>query len=534
MSLRFCLVPLALVACSSANFSVADTSVADISGDTFAADADAVADAATDSPAGDAEAGVFDGTGIWVKSGATASGANGSWANPYPTFTAALAAGAQKILGCAGTYDESVTITESNVSIFGAIDCSQSTPGNSFVTGGYSNIVQVGSFSEPAVVIRGASNVRLWYLQVTAPNSIYPGVSAIAMFVANTTGLELHHCDVQAGNGGPGSAPAQPAKVASGVAGDGAITCTGLTTSATLSCTTGDGDGGGKGNAQGGAGGEGSAILALSPANCGMLKAAGSNATTFIAGTCGLGVAYAGVATTPGAPQPSTVNNGCPGVVGNPVSATPANTIGTFLVASNYNYSASNAGQGGSPGGVGGGGGGGAAYGSAAGASATCFTGDGGGGGGAGGAAGAGGGGGGASLALVLYNSPGASIEFTTFKVGTGGMGGAGGKGGVGGDGGPSGGSPNDNTGLGGQGGPGGAGSCGAGGGGGPAINIAYDAVSAPTLATTVNFVDGIAGANGPDCNGNAATASGVQKETYVIPTPPTPDGGVAVPLGAE
>jgi hypothetical protein len=69
---------------------------------------------------------------------------------------------------------------------------------------------------------------------------------------------------------------------------------------------------------------------------------------------------------------------------------------------------------------------------------------------------------------------------------------------------------------MGGSGGSGGTGGCGSGGGGGPAINIAFDTASSP-VQTVVSFVDGTAGPNGDDCNGNPSSLAGMQKETYAI-----------------
>jgi len=421
-------------------------------------------------------------------------------------ISSAVAQGKQHVYIAAGSYTSTNVVLADGISLYGGYNSADWSRGDG-------NVVLINNSSATAVTASNVTNsTTLDHLTIIGASAVSPGASAYGIFAANSPGLIVHRCTVQAGNSvadvnGMGGA-------AGANAGNGQLGQPGCEDSTFLcdSCSRPQGGVGGASSC-GRTGGQGG-----SPGHGGSF---GSSGGTGAGGTAG----GAGTPSGQGNWNPPGNYWGSNGAVGTNGLNGSAGTQGSYTQLGYVSTSGGN-GTDANPGNGGGGGGGGG------GGTVDCDSygggGGGGGGGGCGGAAGSGGGSGGGSFAIYLWNSD-ARIENSTLVTGNGGDGGIGGSGGAGGAGGLGahasappgagnnygGGSEQDdgsNGGRGGDGGNGGNGGHGAGGAGGPSIGLVRAGSSNPQT-NSLSFTLGVGGAGGSSA-GNAGSP-GIVSTTY-------------------
>lgn len=415
---------------------------------------------------------------------------------PMATLSAAIAAAqssGKDVYVAAGTYAEANTLDIANgVSIFGGFDPINWTRGGA----GTCQLLVSDSIAMEADGISTQTVVDS--LTVVGSHAQSPGQSAYALLVSNSPSLMLRNCNLQAGNGTPGTngsaiggtaAPGGEGELGDPGCKDGNFGCA-------SSCSQPQGGDGGT-SAGGFPGGRGG--------HSGFSDDEGEdglNGFGPLAGSGGLGAPIG-----QGNWDPPSQYWGAAGVAGHDGNPGPAGSgnytsIGYQTVAGSDGLSTGNPGSGG-----GGGGGGGGDPGAFA-----CENygggGGGGGGGGAGGQEGGGGTSGGGSFAVYLWNSD-LIAENCLLQTSNGGVGGSGGNGQYGGPGGAgavdgfSAGNMygnnqeyGSNGAKGGDGGAGGRGGHGGGGAGGPSIGVFSGGTSMPTLIS-VTYMLGSAGLGG-------------------------------------
>jgi hypothetical protein len=446
-------------------------------------------DGGSGSPCGDTlTTGCTPTSGIFVDASAP-DGGDGSLAAPLNSigdaFDAAALAGATDIYVCAGNYNESVTITdtEGGIDLHGGFNC------NGFTYDGSVPVVSRSNGGYALYIDALQSPILIEDLAFTAVNASNPGESSIAAFISASTSVTFDRCQFTAGTGmdgddgvtedfieGPTEGVNWP--LADDLDGDTATNSSGGEPTAEFVCpgTAETTWGGGGGDTASGSrnGGEG-----------GPESRAGAGG---IPGTCD---------------ADSIGGAGTVGGVG--ADGNGASTAGTLDAAG---FSPNDGGDG-EVGEVGGGGGGGAG----------AFNGGGGGGGagGCGGNFGPGGQGGGASIALLAYNSVVIlnTSSLTSVGAGNGGAGDAG----QAGQGGGSAGVQNPDGCQGGAGADGGNGGNGGGGAGGISVGLFWTGNTAPVLdqATTDAITFGTQGAAGTGAGVDNDGAAGFAEAIYEL-----------------
>ena len=343
----------------------------------------------------------------------------GTKALPKQTITAgigaAVSAGKTQVYISAGTYTESITLSN-GISLYGGYSASNSWSRSA------ANIVNVTSSSNPG--ISGTSitiATTIDRINVTTSNNPVAGGSNYGVNCSGCTNLTIRYCTIIAGNGGPGSGGNNGSTGAAGSNGGAG------------------GQGSCDGNGSGGAGGT------AGFSSCGRTGGAGGIG----GGTSGFGSqnGTAGSGGTGGAVPGSGGGTGNPGVGGGSGNSGVAATAGTNGGGGSGGSVVSNIwitsqGSNGTNGGNGNGGAGGGGGGSQTGTFIDDGFGNGGGGGGGGGCggtAGTAGNGGGGSFGIFLVNSTGITLSNNTINSGSGGNGGSGGSGAPGGIGGSGG-----------------------------------------------------------------------------------------------
>jgi hypothetical protein len=437
---------------------------------------------------------IADGLAIFVSP--TGNDANaGTMESPVKTLgkaiTLASSLSAPRVIACAATYAEPVSLGSTNASaglaIFGGVTC----PGDAGAGWTYTGAKAVVAPTVASVIafeaIDVAAPVSLSDFEVDAPvlgSSVAAGSSSVAAFVSNASSASFTNVKLVASDGRPGEPGAPGSAVTNWASGSlNGNNGSGEVGGAAVTCACGDTT-----FSQGGAGGS---------ADDGGVPGPGLPAlSTGTAGEDDLACNKAG-------------GGGGNGVDAQTSSAKPgqgASSYGT-VAASGWTPGAGGAGGNGLPGQGGGGGG--------DGAGAPHPTGGGGGGacGGCGGAGGQGGGGGGSSFALLVYDST-VTVTNCVFVAGNGGVGGTGGAGQQGQAGVLGGGTPATPGCLGGG---GGAGSGGNGGGGGPggisagialggSNTVTVDGTAVNAGSTPANVTVGTGG--GPGGGGTAGPAA--------------------------
>jgi hypothetical protein len=439
-------------------------------------------------------------------------GFGGTMAAPVRTIGRALQlanpATRPHILMSVGTYNGPIHLI-AGVSIFGGYNAAEGWRRDP------SNTVTIGGSARPVTGLDITAETILDTLTVVAQTNPNVGGTSYGLFLANSPGVRVRACRIEAGGGGAGDAGTPGGVGTGGASGSGGGSgCENGTCAIGIcsSCSRPPGGGGGQRTCgavpvHGGKGGDG-----------------GSSRNAGYAGDPGQGPA-------PGSGGPGGPSQEQNGTAGNPGGAGTAGTLGAGGASFGAVEPAGYVGAPGAAGGPGGPGSGGGGGGSGGGDSCEFFSsswcktyGSGGGGGGSGacgGGGGDGGSGGGASVGVFVWGGA-PTLEGTTIVTGTGGVGGRGGAGGAGGTGGtPGAGGPhgdNDDQGDGaggGRGGDGGQGGAGGGGGGGPSVGVLCGGGATPVL-TSVTIQPGFGGPGGT--SPGDAGAAGLSTQTHGCP----------------
>ena len=442
--------------------------------------------------------------GVFASPSGTAAG-TGTLALPFRSLQQAIDAagtgGTRVVYACAATFAEAVHVP-SGISIYGGLDCANGWLWKDSARTILAPVAADKGTTTSEIGLKldaGDGDTVLEDVDVHAPDATRPGVSSVAVLIADTK-ADLSRCDLVAGDGADGGAGTHPMDDPAldgidGSAGFAICSAAAVNPGATgpvkacgnLSTAGGDGGSGGPpsgSDLEGGAGAAGVPIEDTEPSAG--IGGDGQSVASCVAGT-----------------------QGAPGVEGDEGKG------GSGVVSLSSNGIASHAGVAGLAGvpGQGGGGGGGAKGKSGiqcTGSAVQDRAGASGGAGGTGGCGGLGGGGGqagGSSVALVSLGKQAVTLASVTLRLGKAGAGGPGaegqsggnrGKGASGGDGfgGTSAACSGGDGGQGGNGGPGG------GGQGGSVIGIAYSQ-SAPAGLAPISFKStpptaGKGGAAGP------------------------------------
>ena len=445
--------------------------------------------------------------GVFASSSAPPSG-DGSRTMPYTKLQAAIDKAAlegRPVYACGQEFDESLHVP-SGVTIYGGLDCAagwvwktgKPTLVKAPVTATASGATEIAMRLEA-----GAGKTVIEDVDVTAPGGTMPGVSSVAVLIADTR-AELTRSHLTAGDGmkGEDGAHLGDDPALSGVAGTtgfnicGAVATNPGPDGPTKTC--------GAQVSTGGGGGDGGVLTGLNPNGGG-----GKPGTPPYMSSPTAGIGGAGQSNTNCAPGAQ----GADGDVGD--SGLGAAGKGD-LSTSGYGGLSGQDGSDGKPGQ--GGGGGGASKGKSQvvcpgsnNADRAGATGGSGGTGGCGGAKGGGGKAGGSSMALLSLAMHSITLTSVVLDVGNGGNGGSGGDGQNGGSNGSGANGGQGASGAkagctGGNGGLGGAGGPGGGGSGGHAIGVAYNG-TAPKGTPSVSFkttpptvgIGGAAAANSAD-----------------------------------
>jgi hypothetical protein len=437
---------------------------------------------------------IADGLAIFVAPSGNDANA-GTMESPVKTLgkaiTLAGTLSVPRVIACAATYAEAVSLTSANagagLAIFGGVTCPGGDAGAGWTYTGAKAVVAPSVATVIAFeAIDVAAPVSLSDFEVDAPvmgSSVAAGSSSVAAFLSNASSASFTNVKLVASDGRPGE-PGAPGSATTNWA-SGSLNGnngSGEVGGAAVTCACGDttfSQGGAGGSAEDG-GVPGPGLPALSTGTAGEDDLACNKA-----GGGGNGVDAQTSSTKPGQ---------------------GASSYGT-VAASGWTPGAGGVGGNGLPGQGGGGGG--------DGSGAPHPTGGGGGGacGGCGGAGGQGGGGGGSSFALLVYDST-VTVTSCVFVAGNGGVGGTGGAGQQG----QAGSVATGNGASGGcSGGGGGSGSGGNGGGGGPggiSAGIALGGTNTVTVdgtavnagSTPANITVGMGG--GPGGGGAAGPAA--------------------------
>ena len=403
-----------------------------------------------------------------------------------------------------GDYAENVVVTGAldGLEVYGGFKCDDW----SYDTSGSLKAKVVGAADQPAWKVEGLTKgMTLWNLDISAQDASKPSGSSIAMWIVDSSGVQLHQCDVKAGKGAHGKHGNGGSKGDDGQIpgkfqkGQDAACGTNIPTITT-------GGGWSQASACGSKGGHG----AMGSIN--QTGAPGDDGTPTDhvldpdAGKGGTGTQVIG----------ENGHDGIPGSAGKPGARGAAAAPGK-LTKAGYVPGDGNPGAEGFPG-QGGGGGGSSASNVGNGTPCVGAAGGAGGMGGCGGKGGYPGKGGGASIALLVWDSA-VVLEACDIEAADAGNGGNGGKGGPGGLG-VKGGDGGDGDGMvarggdGGKGGDGGPGGVGSGGSGGDSWAIAFHG-NKPQGSPTVKHAN--AGNPGKDGDGNVSAHDGSAEDWHVI-----------------